>query len=128
MVLHAITITFGILATVIDNVIVFIICMTLFFGLLSLCLAMVFGCLMISINRDLKGICFSVGNITSMSTTGALFPVIYGKVNDIFNPKGIRYAGMLSIMLINLSASIFFFKLGRIRWERFSKTEKNKNW
>ena len=127
MVLHAITITFGILATVIDNVIVFIICMTLFFGLLSLCLAMVFGCLMISINRDLKGICFSVGNITSMSTTGALFPVIYGKVNDIFNPKGIRYAGMLSIMIISGTSGIFCLELGRLKMARKKKEEENKN-
>ena len=124
LVLHLITVSFGLGATLINNVTSFIIFMTLFFGFISLCLAMSNGCLMLSVNRELKGMCYSVGNITCMSITGALFPVIYGKVNDIFNPKGIRYAGMLSIMLINLSASIFFFKLGRIRWERFSKTEK----
>ena len=115
MVLHLLTITFGLSATLINNVIVFVICMTLFFGLLSLCLAMTNGCLMISINKDLKGMCYSVGNITCMSITGALCPVIYGKVNDIFNPKGIRYAGMLSIMLINGSASLFLLELGRIK-------------
>ena len=59
-----------------------------------------------------------------MSITGALCPVIYGKVNDIFNPRGIRYAGMLSIMLINGSASFFLFQLGRLRWKRYSKPEK----
>ena len=37
MALHIITITFGLLATLIDNVVVFVVCMTLFFGLLSLC-------------------------------------------------------------------------------------------
>ena len=126
MVLHIITITFGVLATLIDNVIVFVICMTLFFGFISLCLAMIFGCLMISINRDLKGICFSVGNITSMSTTGALFPVIYGKMNDIFNPKGIRYAGMLSIMIINGTASLFLIELGRIKMSRKKREEAKK--
>jgi len=126
MVLHIITITFGVLATLIDNVIVFVICMTLFFGFISLCLAMIFGCLMISINRDLKGICFSVGNITSMSTTGALFPVIYGKMNDIFNPKGIRYAGMLSIMIINGTASLFLIELGRIKMNRKKREEAKK--
>ena len=115
MVLHLITISFGLSATLINNVIVFIICMTLFFGLLSLSLAMTNGCLMISINKDLKGMCYSVGNITCMSITGALCPVIYGKVNDIFNPKGIRYAGMLSIMLINGSASFFLLELARIK-------------
>ena len=115
MVLHLLTISFGLSATLINNVIVFVICMTLFFGLLSLCLAMTNGCLMISINKDLKGMCYSVGNITCMSITGALCPVIYGKVNDIFNPKGIRYAGMLSIMLINGSASLFLLELGRIK-------------
>ena len=66
---------------------------------------------MLSVNRELKGMCYSVGNITCMSITGALCPVIYGKVNDIFNPRGIRYAGMLSIMIINGSASIFLFIL-----------------
>ena len=115
MVLHLITISFGLSATLINNVIVFIICMTLFFGLLSLSLAMTNGCLMISINKDLKGMCYSVGNITCMSITGALCPVIYGKVNDIFNPKGIRFAGMLSIMLINGSASFFLMELARIK-------------
>ena len=124
VVLHIITITFGILATLINNILVFVICMTLFFGFISLCLAMVFGCLMISINRDLKGICFSVGNITTMSTTVALFPVIYGKMNDIFNPKGIRYAGMLTIMLINASASLLLLELGRIKMSRKKKEEK----
>ena len=124
LVLHLITVSFGLAATLINNVITFVICMTLFFGLLSLCLAMTNGCLMLSVNRELKGMCYSVGNITCMSITGALCPVIYGKVNDIFNPKGIRYAGMLSIMLINLSASFFLFKLGRLRWKRFSKIEK----
>ena len=89
--------------------------MTLFFGLLSLSLAMTNGCLMISINKDLKGMCYSVGNITCMSITGALCPVIYGKVNDIFNPKGIRFAGMLSIMLINGSASFFLLEIARIK-------------
>ena len=123
MVLHLLTITFGLSATLINNVIVFVICMTLFFGLLSLCLAMTNGCLMISINKDLKGMCYSVGNITCMSITGALCPVIYGKVNDIFNPKGIRYAGMLSIMLINGSASLFLLELGRIKCR---KEKKNK--
>ena len=122
--LHLITVSFGLGATLINNVTSFVICMTLFFGLLSLCLAMTNGCLMLSVNRELKGMCYSVGNITCMSLTGALFPVIYGKVNDSFNPKGIRYAGMLSIMLINLSASFFLIKLGRIRWARFSKPEK----
>jgi hypothetical protein len=126
MVLHIITITFGVLATLIDNVIVFVIFMTLFFGFISLCLAMIFGCLMISINRDLKGICFSVGNITSMSTTGALFPVIYGKMNDIFNPRGIRYAGMLSIMILNGSASLFLIELGRIKMSRKKREEEKK--
>ena len=123
MVLHLLTISFGLSATLINNVIVFVICMTLFFGLLSLCLAMTNGCLMISINKDLKGMCYSVGNITCMSITGALCPVIYGKVNDIFNPKGIRYAGMLSIMLINGSASLFLLELGRIKCR---KEKKNK--
>ena len=122
-VLHLITITFGLCATLINNIPTFIICMTLFFGLLSLCLAMTNGCLMLSVNRDLKGMCYSVGNITCMSITGALCPVIYGKVNDIFNPRGIRYAGMLSIMLINGSASFFLFILGRLRWKRFAKKE-----
>ena len=114
-VLHLITISFGLSATLINNVIVFVVCMTLFFGLLSLSLAMTNGCLMISINKDLKGMCYSVGNITCMSITGALCPVIYGKVNDIFNPKGIRFAGMLSIMLINGSASFFLMELARIK-------------
>ena len=115
MVLHLITISFGLSATLINNVIVFVICMTLFFGLLSLSLAMTNGCLMISINKDLKGMCYSVGNITCMSITGALCPVIYGKVNDIFNPKGIRFAGMLSIMLINGTASFFLLQIARIK-------------
>ena len=118
MVLHLITISFGLSATLINNVIVFIVCMTLFFGLLSLSLAMTNGCLMISINKDLKGMCYSVGNITCMSITGALCPVIYGKVNDIFNPKGIRFAGMLSIMLINGSASFFLLELARIKCKK----------
>ena len=122
-VLHLITITFGLCATLINNIPTFIICMTLFFGLLSLCLAMTNGCLMLSVNRELKGMCYSVGNITCMSITGALCPVIYGKVNDIFNPRGIRYAGMLSIMLINGSASIFLFILGGLRWKRFAKKD-----
>ena len=122
-VLHLITISFGLAATLINNIPTFIICMTLFFGLLSLCLAMTNGCLMLSVNRELKGMCYSVGNITCMSITGALCPVIYGKVNDIFNPRGIRYAGMLSIMLINGSASIFLFILGRMRWKRYDKPE-----
>jgi hypothetical protein len=123
LVLHLITISFGLCATLINHVITFIICMTLFFGLLSLCLAMTNGCLMLSVNKDLKGMCYSVGNITCMSITGALCPVIYGKVNDIFNPRGIRYAGMLSIMLINGSASFFLAILGRLRWKRFTKKE-----
>ena len=123
LVLHLITISFGLCATLINHVITFIVCMTLFFGLLSLCLAMTNGCLMLSVNKDLKGMCYSVGNITCMSITGALCPVIYGKVNDIFNPRGIRYAGMLSIMLINGSASFFLAILGRLRWKRFSKKE-----
>ena len=126
MVLHLLTITFGLSATLINNVIVFVICMTLFFGLLSLCLAMTNGCLMISINKDLKGMCYSVGNITCMSITGALCPVIYGKVNDIFNPKGIRYAGMLSIMLINGSASLFLLELGRIKCRKAKKNKEEK--
>ena len=42
---------------------------------------------------------------------------------EIFNPRGIRYAGMLSIMLINGSASIFLFILGRMRWKRYTKPE-----
>ena len=124
LVLHLITISFGLSATLINNIPTFIICMTLFFGLLSLCLAMTNGCLMLSVNRELKGMCYSVGNITCMSITGALCPVIYGKVNDIYNPKGIKYAGMLSIMLINGSASIFLFILGNLRWRRYSKKEK----
>ena len=126
MVLHLLTISFGLSATLINNVIVFVICMTLFFGLLSLCLAMTNGCLMISINKDLKGMCYSVGNITCMSITGALCPVIYGKVNDIFNPKGIRYAGMLSIMLINGSASLFLLELGRIKVKKKKKNKEEK--
>ena len=124
LVLHIITISFGVAATLINNIPIFIVCMTLFFGILSLCLAMVFGMLMISINRDLKGMCFSVGNITTMSTTGALFPVIYGKVNDIFNPKGIKFAGMLSIMILNGSASLFLIELGRLKMMRKKKEEK----
>ena len=123
MVLHLITISFGLSATLINSVPVFIVCMTLFFGLLSLCLAMTNGCLMISINKYLKGLCYSIGNICCMSITGALCPVIYGKVNDIFNPKGIRYAGMLSIMLINGSASLFLLELGRIKLSRKKKKE-----
>ena len=126
MVLHLLTVSFGLSATLINNVIVFVICMTLFFGLLSLCLAMTNGCLMISINKDLKGMCYSVGNITCMSITGALCPVIYGKVNDIFNPKGIRYAGMLSIMLINGSASLFLLELGRIKCKKAKKNKEEK--
>ena len=124
MALHIITITFGLLATLIDNVVVFVVCMTLFFGLLSLCLAMIFGCSMISINQELKGICFSVANITNMSTTGALFPVIYGKMNDIFNPKGIKYAGMLSIMILNGTSSLFCLELGRIKMRKKREEEK----
>ena len=128
VVLHIITMIFGFLATLIDNTISFVICMTLFFGLLSLCLAMVFGMLMIAINQDLKGICFSVGNITSMSTTGALFPVIYGKINDIFNPRGIKFAGMLSIMILNASSSFFVLELGRLKMKRKKmEDEKKKN-
>lgn len=123
-VLHLITISFGLCATLINNIPTFIICMTLFFGLLSLCLAMTNGCLMLSVNRELKGMCYSVGIITCMSITGALCPVIYGNVNDIFNLRGIRYDGMLSIMLINGSASFFLFELGRLRWKRYSKPEK----
>ena len=126
MVLHLLTVSFGLSATLINNVIVFVICMTLFFGLLSLCLAMTNGCLMISINKDLKGMCYSVGNITCMSITGALCPVIYGKVNDIFNPKGIRFAGMLSIMLINGSASLFLLELGRIKCRKEKKNKEEK--
>ena len=126
LVIHIITIAFGISATLINKIPIFIACMTLFFGLLSLCLAMVFGMLMISINRDLKGMCFSVGNITTMSTTGALFPVIYGKMNDIFNPKGIKFAGMLSIMILNGSASLFLIELGRLKMMRKKKEEKDK--
>jgi hypothetical protein len=118
MVLHLTTITFGFSATLINSVPVFIVCMTLFFGLLSLCLAMTNGCLMISVNKDLKGMCYAVGNITCMSITGALSPVIYGKVNDIFNPKGIRFAGMLSVMMINGSASLFLMELGRIKCKK----------
>ena len=53
-----------------------------------------------------------------MSITGALSPVIYGKFNDIFNPKGIKFAGMLSIMVINGSASFFLLELGRIKWKK----------
>ena len=124
MVIHLMTISFGLSATLINNVPVFIVCMTLFFGLLSLSLAMTNGCLMISINKDLKGMCYSVGNITCMSITGALSPVIYGKVNDIFNPRGIRYAGMLSVMLINGSASLFLFELARIKCKKEKKGEK----
>ena len=126
LVIHIITISFGVAATLINNIPIFIVCMTLFFGLLSLCLAMVFGMLMISINRDLKGMCFSIGNITTMSTTGALFPVIYGKINDIFNPKGIKYAGMLSIMILNGTASLFLIELGRLKRKRNMK-EDNKD-
>ena len=126
MVLHIITISFGLLATLINNVIVFVICMTLFFGILSLVLAMVFGGLMVSLGQDLKGICFAVGNITSMSTTGALFPVIYGKVNDIFNPKGIKYAGMLSIMILSGSAAFFMLELGRLKMSRKRREEAKK--
>ena len=126
MVLHLITISFGLTATLINNVWVFIICMTLFFGLLSLSLAMTNGCLMISINKDLKGMCYSVGNITCMSITGALCPVIYGKVNDIFNPRGIRFAGMLSIMLINGSASFFLLELARIKCRKEREAKKGK--
>ena len=126
MVLHLITISFGLTATLINNVWVFIICMTLFFGLLSLSLAMTNGCLMISINKDLKGMCYSVGNITCMSITGALCPVIYGKVNDIFNPRGIRFAGMLSIMLINGSASFFLLELARIKCRKERESKKGK--
>ena len=125
-VLHLITISFGLTATLINNVWVFIICMTLFFGLLSLSLAMTNGCLMISINKDLKGMCYSVGNITCMSITGALCPVIYGKVNDIFNPRGIRFAGMLSIMLINGSASFFLLELARIKCRKERESKKGK--
>ena len=124
MVIHLLTISFGLSATLINNVPVFIVCMTLFFGLLSLSLAMTNGCLMISINKDLKGMCYSVGNITCMSITGALSPVIYGKVNDIFNPRGIRFAGMLSVMLINGSASLFLFELARIKCKKEKKGEK----
>ena len=124
MVIHLMTISFGLSATLINNVPVFIVCMTLFFGLLSLSLAMTNGCLMISINKDLKGMCYSVGNITCMSITGALSPVIYGKVNDIFNPRGIRFAGMLSVMLINGSASLFLFELARIKCKKEKKGEK----
>ena len=126
VVLHIITMTFGFLATLINNTIAFVIFMTLFFGFISLCLAMVFGSLMIVINQDLKGICFSVGNITSMSTTGALFPVIYGKINDIFNPKGIKYAGMLSIMILNASSSLFLLELGRLKMKRKKKQDEKK--
>ena len=61
-----------------------------------------------------------------MSTTGALFPVIYGKMNDIFNPKGIRYAGMLSIMIINGTASLFLIELGRIKMNRKKREEAKK--
>ena len=125
-VLHLITISFGLTATLINNVWVFIICMTLFFGLLSLSLAMTNGCLMISINKDLKGMCYSVGNITCMSITGALCPVIYGKVNDKFNPRGIRFAGMLSIMLINGSASFFLLELARIKCRKERESKKGK--
>ena len=59
-----------------------------------------------------------------MSTTGALFPVIYGKMNDIFNPKGIKYAGMLSIMILNGSSSLFCLELGRIKMKRKREQEK----
>ena len=126
MVLHLMTVTFGLSATLINSVPVFIVCMTLFFGLLSLCIAMTNGCLMISVNRYLKGMCYSVGNITCMSITGALSPVIYGKFNDIFNPKGIRYAGMLSVMTINASASLFLLELARIKCKK-AKMEGKKN-
>ena len=127
MVIHLLTISFGLSATLINNVPVFIVCMTLFFGLLSLSLAMTNGCLMISINKDLKGMCYSVGNITCMSITGALSPVIYGKVNDIFNPRGIKFAGMLSIMILNASSSFFVLELGRLKMARKKKEEENKN-
>ena len=70
--------------------------------------------------------CYSVGNITCMSITGALCPVIYGKVNDIFNPKGIRFAGMLSIMLINGSASFFLMELARIKCRKERENKKGK--
>ena len=123
-VLHFITITFGLCATLINNIITFIIFMTLFFGLLSLSLAMTNGCLMISVSSELKGISYSVGNITCMSIAGSLFPIIYGEINDIFNPKGIKYAGMLSIMIINGIAVFFLFYLGRIRSKRFNIIEK----
>ena len=126
MVLHLMTVTFGLSATLINSVPVFVVCMTLFFGLLSLCIAMTNGCLMISVNRYLKGVCYSVGNITCMSITGALSPVIYGKFNDIFNPKGIRYAGMLSVMLINTSASLFLLELARIKCKK-AKMKGKKN-
>ena len=114
-VLHFITISFGFCATLINNQIVFVVSMTLFFGILSLCLAMTNGCLMLSVNVKLKGMCYSVGNITCMSITGALSPVIYGFFNDMFNPRGIKYAGMLSVMCINGSASIFLLILGRMK-------------
>ena len=120
-VLHFITASFGFTATLINNQYVFIGSMTMFFGLLSLCLAMTNGCLMLSVNQKLKGMCYSVGNITCMSITGALSPVIYGFFNDMFNPRGIKFAGMLSVMSINASASIFLLILGGMKRRKAAK-------
>ena len=47
-------------------------------------------------------------------------------MNDIFNPKGIRYAGMLSIMIINGTASLFLIELGRIKMNRKKREEAKK--
>ena len=47
-------------------------------------------------------------------------------MNYIFNQKGIRYAGMLTIMLINGSASLFLLELGRIKMSRKRREEEKK--
>lgn len=124
--LHLITTCFGLAATLVNHFLFFCVSLCLFFGLLSLCLSMIHGCIMFAVGPELKALAYSMANVGTNIIGAGTFPTIYGAMNDFCYPRGIKFGGMLSIMIINGASSVLSFILGILRVKEFEKMEKEK--
>ncbi len=124
--LHLLTTACGLAATLVNHFLFFCVSLCLFFGLLSLDLSMIHGSIMFAEGHEKKALAYSMANVANNIIGAGTFPTIYGAANDFCYPRGIKYGGMLSIMVINGSAAILMFILGILRGKQYDEMEKEK--
>lgn len=118
---NLITTGFGLAATLVNHFYFFCVSLSIFFGMLSVCLSIIHGLIMVAVGPDLKSLAYSTANLGTNIIGAATFPTIYGAMNDFCYPYGIKFGGMLTIMTISGSTCILMFILGILRRKKLKE-------